>query len=239
MPSLSNAFRSTLSGAATGFGFGGGPWGAIAGGAVGFVSSLFDKDPEEERRRRRAELLAEIAKARTARLERGTREINQGTTGAMSNAAAAAAKRAASLGRSDVEAFLLPGQSAIAEAGSNALRGFQTETENYFDQAQLEAEFGFAGRPIEPGITDYLEELGVAGLQYKSAQDRVSAMKDIYGTKPQSAPQREIDLSQRDVVTTPYQTDFQRPTWGQPVDFTRQSRKPTNLVDAYRHAVGR
>lgn len=247
MPQLVNYLRGAGAGAAIGSAISPGIGTAIGAG-LGLVASFFDKDydPEEERRRRRTELLAEIAKARTARLERGVKEIGQNTAGLMANVAADARRRAAAEGRSDVEALILPGQSNVAEAGSNALRGFQTDTQNYFDQAQLEVEQGWAGRPIQPGITDYLEELGVAALQYKSAQDRVSAMKDIYGVqsmaKPTMAPDPDgIQMSDYDVINRQLQPVQVRP-YSAPMSSPFNpfsTRKSTNLVDAYRHAVGR
>lgn len=273
MPGIVDAFRGAASGAATGSLFG--PWGTAIGGAVGLGLSFLGKSPEEERAERRAQLLQTIAKMRKQRLERGIQQINQGTAGAMANSAAMARRRAAAEGRSDVESLILPGQSNIASAGSQALSDFQRDTESYFDQQELGVETGFAGRPIEPGLTDVLEELGVAALQYKGSQDRIQAMKDIYGvdaTGANATPKKGptptgydvIDSQMQPVTVTPYspsmpitptfreapidlrtQYDNNPGTYLQPFDqskvypVTRSPRKPTSLVDAYRHAVGR
>jgi hypothetical protein len=184
---------SILSGAAGGAGIGAAIMpgiGTAIGAGLGAVYGAFASDPEEERAKRKQELLASIAQYRTQALQRGVATINAATTQQMSNVRAGASRRMASLGKTgDAEAFIAPGQQQVATAGSNSLEGFVNSTNQQYDQAELGVSEDWAARPMAD-LTGTVEALGVAGLQYKGAQERIQAMKDIYGTGDKSTGEK-------------------------------------------------
>jgi len=50
-----------------------------------------------------------------------------------------------------------------------------------FDQAEITGELDYANRPIEPNLTDYLQEIGGAALQYKLGTDYLNSLQDYAG----------------------------------------------------------
>jgi len=180
MPYLAGGVSGGLGGAATGASIGSlfpGPGtaiGAVVGGLAGFLAGRSGRSPEEERQERRRQLLAQINEAR----RRAISDITRQTIAEMASARQAAARRALSLGReTDAESFILPAESRIAETGTEALRA----TQRLYDQELIGAEREFAGRPIEPGIGDYLAEIGSSALAFKQDQDLLNLYRDAYG----------------------------------------------------------
>ncbi|MBU2060095.1 MAG: hypothetical protein KKB38_20485 [Gammaproteobacteria bacterium] len=274
MPNWNNwtdATRGAAGGAATGAAIGsmipgvGTLIGGGIGGAIGFISGLASDSPDVIRQRRKVELLKSIAGYRERSLKEGVAKINKFITGQVKNVQQGGAKRALSMGRQgEGEAFITSGVSNVLEQGSRATEGFLESTNRYYDQAELGVEQDWAGRPIEPSLTDVVEELGIAGLQYDAAQKRIAAMKQIYGSgeKPSYENLNVGDVSklQDSIDTTPRIDLMQNVTARAPVqigelpeqdnDFSMirpltmqgsplKPRKPTNLVDMYRNLIGR
>jgi hypothetical protein len=173
--------------------------GAAIGGGVQLLSSLFSRDPEEERRSRYAAYLEKVRELRTRALEdleTGTttslRRIGTQTVGLAGQDRAAAARRAIALGRSaDAESFILPSQQKIYEQGSlatqNLLEGAErrrSDINQRYLNAELDAEAGFQDRPIEPTLSDTLAEIGGAVAEWAPRYQMVKnqeVFNDRYG----------------------------------------------------------
>jgi outer membrane murein-binding lipoprotein Lpp len=172
MPYVAGGLQGGIGGAELGFTVGG-PVGAAIGGGLGFLSGLFSQSPEDQMAERKRELLAAILDAR----RNAMREVAQETAGQMASARAAASRRALSMGRqSEAESFILPAEQQVSA------RGFDTSRQigRQFDQATLQAETDYAGRPIQPGVGDWLMELGGAALEYKQGQDYLETIRNAY-----------------------------------------------------------
>jgi hypothetical protein len=248
MPSNNQIFQGAAGGAAIGGSFLG-PWGA-AGGAVigGLGTALFGGDsPEQQREKRKADYLKVLAGLRQKELVDATAAISKQTTGQMSNVRQAAARRFASMGRTDAEAAINPAVSGVADIGSRTLENTTQGINRSFDQAQIDAEAGYANRPIEPSLTDTLLELGNASLNFKGTQDRAKAMALANGTEPPAtSDQSPTDiLNNANGIGSPVTVKpYQMPATGSTNIYDtlaplRKLRNNTQMVDMYRSAYGR
>ena len=192
MPSAGGFVKGAAGGAGIGEIFGG--VGAAVGAGVGGLLSLFDPSEEEIATKRKNELLKAIAQMRYQAILHGAETIGKQTT---ANAAAerqAAAARALSLGHSaDAESFILPAVSRVNTAGSEALSRYNLGVESNFDNAEIAAQANYADRPIQPGISDYLAEIGGSALAFKQNLDYINTLAG----PPQISP------SQPDLLPTP------------------------------------
>jgi hypothetical protein len=244
MPDANQVFQGGAGGAGIGFGIGG-PIGAGIGFGVGALgTALFGGDsPEQQREKRKADYLKVLANLRQQELTQATAAINQQTTGQMSNVRQAAARRFASMGRGDAEAAINPAVSGVADIGSRTLENTTQGINRSFDQAQIDAEAGYANRPIEPSLTDTLLELGNASLNFKGTQDRANAMAQANGTQPQSPTQTVNNLNNvgTPVQVQPYHGNIAGPNTNiyDSLAPLRKLRNNTQMVDMYRSAYGR
>lgn len=171
MPDYGGAVRAGSTGALGGFAVGG-PVGAVIGGGLGVISGLLSDSPEQTRQKRMGELLGQIAALKTKTINEGMQRLGKQTAGTLANVRAAAIRRARAAGDTNTEAYTNPVESNVADAGSRAGESFLNDTTRSFDQATLNAQMDFAGRPIEPNLSDYLTEIGGAATQYGLAKQR-------------------------------------------------------------------
>jgi hypothetical protein len=171
-----------------------GPWGALAGGVLGGISSLFSKDPEKERQDRLNAYLAQIRQLREQSLgqldtdvNQGLKDIYQNTTNQAAQSRQAAARRATALGRSsDAEGFIQPLQQQIYGGGSQATGNLleqqvalRKQIGNQYDMMEANAQGGFADRPIQPSVSDYLTNVGGQVAQFCAAQKSIESQTDF------------------------------------------------------------
>jgi hypothetical protein len=165
----------------------------------GGITKLFGgKTDEQQREERRARYVKAVQDSKMATLAKqnalfseGVKQLRQTVAGATAGSAQRAAFRAKAMGKSsDVESFVLPGESAALETGSQALKGYQLagqreleQTAQYYDSLALQGEHEFANRPIDPGLTDYAGELGSMLTQYDQTQQIIGAMNPQGGTE--------------------------------------------------------
>ena len=101
------------------------------------------------------------------------------SSGLLQQATAGATRRAAASGRAgDTEAYVLPAQTRAIQAGTAAVERAQAP----YNAAEIQAGGEFADRPIEPGVFDYLTELGGVSAQYGQDREYLEAMKKYGGT---------------------------------------------------------
>jgi hypothetical protein len=161
--------------------------GALITGGVALGKGILDtlsRQREDRKQRGRYErLLKRIGEIRQRAYERGVKRIMEQTQGALAGSRMAAARRAAATGES-AEGFIIPAEGQITTAGSRAMSEFAERVGGQFDQAELQAEFGYADRPIPEspaiGIADTLLSIGQAGLNYKMDQDYLGILKNAY-----------------------------------------------------------
>ena len=268
MPNWTDAFRGAAGGAGLGLGLTatgiGAPLGipmAAYGAAAGFLGGLLSESPEAERQRRKAELLKNIGIYKQKSLTEGVAKINKFVTGQVKNAQQGGARRALSMGRQgEAEAFITPAVSNITERGANATENYVENTNRLYDQAALNAESDFAGRPIEPSLTDVVESLGVAGLQYDASQKRLEMMQKLYGGENPTyenlnvgnlsdlkgvtgmptydvGPNAPVQIGSLDLPEMQNDFSLMRPLTTQ--GNALKPRKSTSRVDMYRNLLGR
>lgn len=170
-----------LGGAAGGAEIGaiGGPVGAAVGGVAGAILSLFGKSDEQIEAQHKNELLKRIAEIRAQAIRTGLGQLSDVTTRQAANVRQAAAQRAASLGRTgEAESFIAPGEQATMAQGSAAARQYMTDINREYGGAELRAEQDYAGRPIQPNISDYLQTIGQSAMAYKQNQDLMKIWSD-------------------------------------------------------------
>jgi hypothetical protein len=191
------ALRGGIGAAGTGMGIaalaGSGPVGWAVGAGLG-IASLYDaftsKSPEDERSDRINKLIEQRQAARQQALARLATEtdrqqglINTTTTGRIKQGAADIGRRSASSGRSVDQADYLVNQNELANQGSDSSRNLtdaslrasnQINTE--YDKMIADAQYMQADQPIQPSVTDYVGELGNAGMQFAQNRDLVNAM---------------------------------------------------------------
>ena len=157
--------------------------GAIAGGAIGGIASLFGSSAEDTRRQHYQDYLNMINNLRASTLSRGFTNIGGQIQKNMSAARQAATRRAAALGRkSDTEAFVAPVESRAQEAGGQALTNWWTNTESAFDRAELGAAGEFAGRDITPSVGETVGMLGGGVANYLQNKDYIKALRGLGST---------------------------------------------------------
>lgn len=185
---------------------------------AGLIGKLFSKSPEDERQERRAELRRRINELRkstlaehTKAIQAGVERINAATQAQAVSSRQAARRRATALGFSgEAESFILPAEGQVLERGSEARRGYETTAREIgaglnqqFDQAELGAELDFAGRPIEPGLTDYLLEIGGAGFQFGQAQRQADLQEEYFNELAGQGKPLAAGIDFRGNATTP------------------------------------
>ena len=238
MGNFNQALRGAAAGA-TGF-LSGNPYIGAATTAAGFLTGFFESNPEDERRKRKAEYLKRLAEIKKKQITQGTEIIGKQTAGITAQSRQAAARRAASLGveAGDVESFVLPAESQATVQGSRALQQFLSGTEREFSQAELEAEAGFADRPIEPNLTDTLLDLGSTALNVYGANERAKALTPMSTKQAVNIGQ---DVTTGQILNAPVSISKYKPN-DEPFSLQqtlKPLRKPTNLVDSYRYLMGR
>jgi hypothetical protein len=177
MPNWSGAAQGAIGGAAALAPLG--PIGAGIGGLAGGILGLFGGgDTEEETRKRYEWLMSAISGMENTAVSQGVNAITSQARGLMAQSRAAAVKRAANagVGGGDLESYILPAEGAISSRLGQRLSDYVTNTRRMYDQARLEAGAGYVGRPIQPGLGDYI--MGIAGpvSGYLSNRDLLSAI---------------------------------------------------------------
>lgn len=158
----------------------GGVPGALIGGGIGFLSSYFSKDPEQERQERMRRYLESIRRLRGEAITRFTSELGGQEQRLLAEGQQGAGRRATALGRSaDAESFLLPVRGQILRETSAARERGLRQIEDDYGRAELSAEEGFADRPIQPSVSDYLMEIGGQALNFSLGQQAISAQKSF------------------------------------------------------------
>lgn len=159
------------------------PW-SIGIGAFGAIPGLFEKDMEQVQAERRAQLQQEIGALYDRRLKRGTRLIGEQAAAASGIARTAAAARAMASGHaSDAESYVATAEERALAAGANALRGFTEQTEEGRDRALEQIEFDWAGRPIQPGVSDTLATLGEGVSRFMQDRNYIKAIAGLSKNK--------------------------------------------------------
>lgn len=170
-----NALKGAAGGAGTGAMFG--PWGAAIGGVIGGISGALSPSNDDILGQRKSELQKKIRDIYDQRLQTGMSEIRKTVSGNLAMNKTAASRRALSLGKSgDAESFVLPGQSQITNQGAQATRQFATSNENARADANLAAEGAWAGRQIEPNVSDFLFGIGQSAFSHKQNQNLLDGM---------------------------------------------------------------
>ena len=185
-------FGQFLQGASGGAGLGAtipglGPYGAIAGGVIGGVTSLFGESPEDKRKRRKNELIQAIQSYRQNALREGSQTISKLTQGQVASARQAGARRAASMGAGDASAYIAPAETKAEVQGGRAIGDLTSRINEQTNQALLGVENDWADRPEEPGVSDYILGLGETALKIKSGLDKSKLENDYNSNSPEIA----------------------------------------------------
>lgn len=176
-----------LRGAATGATFGSmfGPAGSITGTAIGagigalggFLGFGTSRSPEEERKRRAAELRRYLSEMREGRIREGSDQILGQIRGMQAGAEMSAARRAAAEGVTDTGQFSLPATAEIARTGGQAIAQLRREVAQTFDPLMMEVEMGLANRPIQQPfgeqLFDWVTDLGSQYFLDQQARERI------------------------------------------------------------------
>lgn len=177
------AGQGALAGAAAGsiLGLPGAAVGAGLGFLTGFIGDLFSPDAEEIFNERKAMALAKLNEAYRAASERAGRQ-------AMTNAAVAAqaaGRQAQAQGREVQPSEVAAGRGIALAQGQRTLENL--DTQRLADIAKLETEAAF-NAPTEPGVGEYVTELGSQAVNYALTQRLLDAYtqgtEDIAGAEP-------------------------------------------------------
>lgn len=218
---IKGASGGAMAGAGVGFLLGGGVGagiGAGIGALGGLIGSWGEQSPEEIRQERLARLKAMIQQSRTNAIARasgliktGRENLSSNIGGMQANVLASAKRRAIAAGRPDevaayaaapTEAFATQGSQATKEYNLNAAQQIEALNQG-FDQADLNAEAGFADRPIEPNVSDILLNLGSSAADIAMKSQLVDAYKAHTGV---ASPASVTPVSPSSVSVVPTQS---------------------------------
>jgi hypothetical protein len=168
--------------------------GGIVGGALGAIGGLFSTSPEEERKRRKAELLARIAGLRQQRMEQITTDVKRVYGGAQAGARQAAASRAAAAGdMANVESYVVPAETNAGRQLSAASNEMMHRANSQFDDMEAQIEYDYAGRPIEPTIGEDLMVVGDTVARMKQTNELIEAINASNKTTQEPGKNNEGD----------------------------------------------
>jgi hypothetical protein len=134
---------------------------------------LLGDSPEQQRQKRKNDLIAAIRRIQQENIASGSNLIGQQTQKNIASERAAAARRAAAGGFS-AEQNVGGAESRALEAGGTELQRYIQATNAQASQAEIGAEQEFAERPMAPGPSDWLLSLGGAAGQIKHGIDLAS-----------------------------------------------------------------
>jgi hypothetical protein len=167
--------KGALGGGMTGFAAAG-PWGLL-GAIPGAILGGLEKSDEEILQERLDRFLLKLREKKAKTLTEGKEAIGQQIGTAVGTVKAGAARKAAGTGRiADVESYTLPGEQMVYQQGSQVLKDFLLQTNRAFDAAELEAELGFAQRPLQTPVADYLLGMGEGAMNIKQSQDIINIL---------------------------------------------------------------
>lgn len=188
-----------------------------AAGAIGKYFS--DRSAAHEQQNRYNTSLYNLDTQKKKTLAEGTRLINLKTKGQISRSRASTARRMQALGfSSEANSFILPSEQVLAEQGNQSLRDFLFSTNQFYDQQKANLDMGYAGRPIQAGLGDYISELAPAAISYAENQDFLNAYKEANTVKEGVNPENlgvgtgSIDLG--NIVSPTAESGIVAPTSG-------------------------
>jgi len=150
----------------------------------GIVDMLSQQRAGRKQAKRYQHLMTRIDDLRERSIKRGVEEIGGQTQGLLAQGRTAAARRASAMGMSDAEPLMLPMEAQISRAGGDAMRQYMQGIQGKFDSAELEAEFGYAARPIQESpmlsLADTVLGLGAGALQFNQDQNYANILGNAF-----------------------------------------------------------
>lgn len=164
----------------------------------GILESASARRQDRKQRERYERLLSRLGEIRERTIQRGIAGITGQTQGLLAQGRTAAARRASAMGLSDAESLMLPMEAQTSRAGTDAMRQYLQGVQGRFDEAEMEAEFGFAARPIPESpvisMADTVLGVGAGALQYKQDMDYMNVLRDAF-TQRQDILNRQFGIS--------------------------------------------
>ena len=162
---------------------------AIAAGQT-LLSYLGGQQAKRQRQKQFDDFIRALTELEAKTRRESTQALMQAVSGQAESEGQGAARRALALGRGgQTESFVLPARGQVLARGSETLRDLLLNISNQFAGRRAAAEQEFAGRPIEPGIFDYLSQGVGAGANLYQTQEFLDSLKPKAVVDPNAWPE--------------------------------------------------
>ena len=185
MPDLGSAFSSGVQGALAGSSIAPGIGTAIGGG-IGLLSGLFSSDPADLAKQRWETFKKSLQDMKANTLATGTSFINSQTAANKADATIRGKRNAIASGRDyQSQSFILPGTGQAETTGANALDKFTLDTNQQFNNAEIQANLGEMNLPLPTQPSEYFDvaanavgQYGANKKKYKMLEDALNSMNN-------------------------------------------------------------
>ena len=174
---LGNAFTSGAQGALAGSTFG--PVGTAIGGGIGLLSGLFSSDPADLAKQWWETFKKSLQDMKANTLATGTSFINSQTAANKADATIRGKRNAIASGRDyQSQSFILPGTGQAETTGANALDKFTLDTNQQFNNAEIQANLGEMNLPLPTQPSEYFDVAANAVGQYGANKKKYKMLED-------------------------------------------------------------